>query len=46
VPTALDEVRTAGLRVRPLCWFVAGWIDRHPDYRNLLDDSPASQRSN
>jgi hypothetical protein len=36
VRTALDHAREQGLRVRPLCWFVAGWIDRHPDYADLV----------
>ncbi len=35
---ALDEVRREGTRkVRPLCWYIAGWIDHHPDYRDLLE---------
>lgn len=34
---ALDDVRARGVaRVEPRCWFVAGWIDRHPDYADLL----------
>jgi predicted GNAT family acetyltransferase len=32
----LDVVReTGGLRVRPRCPFVRGWIDKHPDYADL-----------
>ncbi len=35
---ALDDVRERGLGpVDPRCWFVAGWIDRHPEYRDLLE---------
>ncbi|WP_130799002.1 GNAT family N-acetyltransferase [Streptomyces otsuchiensis] len=34
--TALDEARTAGLRVLATCPFIAGWIARHPDYQDLL----------
>lgn len=26
----------AGAIVRPTCWFVAGWLDRHPQYQHLL----------
>jgi predicted GNAT family acetyltransferase len=34
--TALDEARDQGLRVVAVCPFIAGWIDRHPDYQDLL----------
>ena len=34
---ALDATRTADLAVRPLCWFVRGWIARHPDYADLVE---------
>lgn len=33
---ALDEVRTAGGKVVAECPFIAGWIDKHPDYQDLL----------
>ncbi len=33
---ALDDVRSRGVRISPTCWYVAGWIDRHPDYVDLL----------
>ena len=33
---ALDQLRTEGLRVDPRCPFVAGWIERHPDYQDLV----------
>ncbi len=33
---ALDDVRRRGVKVVPSCWYVAGWIDRHPDYADLL----------
>jgi predicted GNAT family acetyltransferase len=36
VRAALDDVREKGQRVRPLCPFVKGWIDKHPDYADLL----------
>ena len=35
----LDEARTQGLKVRPTCWFVDGWIGRHPEYADLLASS-------
>ena len=33
---ALDDVRAAGRSVVAQCWFVAEFIDTHPDYRELL----------
>ena len=35
--TALDAVRAEGTRkVMPLCPFIKRWIERHPDYRDLV----------
>ncbi|GAA1427542.1 GNAT family N-acetyltransferase [Microlunatus lacustris] len=34
--TALDAARARGLAVVPRCSFIAGWIDRHPDYADLV----------
>jgi predicted GNAT family acetyltransferase len=36
---ALDDVRARELRAVPLCPFVRAWIDRHPDYADLVDAS-------
>jgi uncharacterized protein len=36
---ALDDVRAHGLRVVPRCSFVRGYIERHPDYADLVDTS-------
>ncbi len=33
---ALDDVRAQGLKVVPLCEFVAAYLDRHPDEQDLL----------
>ena len=33
---ALDDVREAGGKVVPRCWYVAEFIDAHPDYQDLL----------
>jgi predicted GNAT family acetyltransferase len=33
---ALDDVRTAGGSVVAQCWYVAQFIDEHPDYADLL----------
>lgn len=31
----LDAARAEGMKVKPLCPFVAGYIDKHPDYADL-----------
>jgi predicted GNAT family acetyltransferase len=36
---ALDDVRSRGERVVPLCPFIAGYIKRHPAYRDLVDET-------
>jgi len=36
VKGALDQVRAAGLKVVPQCPFVRAYIERHPDYADLL----------
>ena len=33
---ALDEARALGIGVVPLCPFVKGWIEKHPDYQDLV----------
>jgi predicted GNAT family acetyltransferase len=33
---ALDQVRADGLKVIAQCPFVKAWIDKHPDYADLL----------
>lgn len=33
---ALDYAREQGWTVYPLCPFIRDWIDRHPEYRDLL----------
>lgn len=35
---ALDDVRAKGLGVRPLCSFVRAYIDRNPEYQDMLRD--------
>ncbi|HEV2580697.1 MAG TPA: GNAT family N-acetyltransferase [Ktedonobacteraceae bacterium] len=37
--TALEDARTLGLNVVPLCPFVASYIRRHPDYLSLLTEA-------
>jgi len=36
VKAALDTVRGEGLRVVPQCPFVSSYIDKHPDYADLV----------
>ena len=36
VRAALDDVRSKGENVVPMCSFVRGWIERHPEYRDLV----------
>jgi predicted GNAT family acetyltransferase len=33
---ALDDARKRGLKVVPLCPFIAAWIERHPEYKALI----------
>jgi len=32
---ALDDVRRRELQVRPVCEFIKGYIDKHPEYQDL-----------
>ena len=36
VRAALDDVRSKGGTVVPRCSFVRGWIERHPEYRDMV----------
>ncbi len=36
VHEVLDEARARGLTVRPICWYVAQYINRNPEYTDLL----------
>jgi predicted GNAT family acetyltransferase len=33
---ALDDARARGLSVRPLCPYIRGWLERHPEYGDLI----------
>ena len=33
---ALDDIRQQGKQVSPICPFIKGWIDKHPDYQDLV----------
>jgi hypothetical protein len=37
VQAALDWARAEGLRVVPSCWYVASWLQRHPEYADLVE---------
>ncbi|HWS47883.1 MAG TPA: GNAT family N-acetyltransferase [Acidimicrobiia bacterium] len=34
---ALDDIRSRGLRVVPLCPFIEAYIESHPEYQDLVD---------
>lgn len=36
VKAALADAREQGMKVVPLCQFVAGYIERHPEEQDLL----------
>lgn len=42
IKDALDEMRTRGIAVLPFCPFVKRYIQRHPDYQDLV---PAQERA-
>ncbi|MEU4218494.1 GNAT family N-acetyltransferase [Actinoplanes sp. NPDC026623] len=33
---AMDDARAKGRTVVPICPFVSGWLERHPEYEDLL----------
>ncbi|MGK5550165.1 GNAT family N-acetyltransferase [Actinomadura kijaniata] len=33
---ALDDVRGRGVKAVPVCPFIKGWIEKHPDYQDLV----------
>jgi predicted GNAT family acetyltransferase len=42
---ALDDARGRGLAVDPRCPFIASWIERHPDYADLVRASHTNPRT-
>jgi uncharacterized protein len=32
----LDDIRSKGMKLRPSCPFIAGYIEKHPDYGDLV----------
>ncbi len=41
VTGALDDLRARGRRITVKCPFVAAFLERHPEYRDLVAESPA-----
>ena len=39
---ALDDIRARGLRLVPLCPFVAAYLRRHREYADLVGTDPAT----
>lgn len=39
---ALDHARNQGWQVVPRCPYVAKWIERHPDYADVVETAPRS----
>jgi predicted GNAT family acetyltransferase len=42
VRAALDDARARGLQVVPMCWFVAEFLEAHPEYQDLTAAANAS----
>ncbi len=38
VQDVIEKADAAGAIVNPTCWFVSGWLNRHPEYQHLLQD--------
>jgi uncharacterized protein len=36
VAGTLDDIRARGLRMRPFCRFVKAYLERHPEYDDLI----------
>jgi predicted GNAT family acetyltransferase len=37
---AVEDVRSRGLRITPVCPFVRSWLNRHPEYDSIVDFPP------
>ena len=40
---ALDATRATGERIVPLCPFIASYVERHPEYADLIDHELMAQ---
>ena len=36
VKTGLEYARANKLKVKTVCWFVSGYLERHPEYQDLM----------
>jgi uncharacterized protein len=36
IAATLDDIRARGLRMRPFCAFVRAYLERHPEYDDLI----------
>ena len=36
IAATLDDIRARGLRMRPFCPFVRAYLERHPEYDDLI----------
>ena len=43
VAGALDDIRARGLEVVPLCPFAAAYIERHPEYADLVERDASTE---
>jgi uncharacterized protein len=42
VQGALEDLRNRGLRLIPICPYVRSWLERHPEYADLVTADPAT----
>ncbi|MDA9913231.1 N-acetyltransferase [Candidatus Nanopelagicales bacterium] len=33
--TAVEAAQAQQIKIVPTCWFVAGWLDRHPEFADV-----------
>ena len=33
----MDFARERRFRIIPSCWYVQGWVERHPEYQALIE---------
>lgn len=45
VKGTLDQVAEAGLRLRPVCPFVTAYLERHPEYAELVGEAGTGGQS-
>ena len=37
-----DAIRRGDRRIKVVCPFIKAWIERHPDYQHLLEETPTA----